>query len=240
MRSFSFLFFTRLDKIYGESIRYSLYVRACVCVCVRESRGGVGEGGWVVWGWVGGVSMGVVGACLAVFPLLPVVSHWRFFSQTGICIPLPFHQKPSSSADFSYQITGYEYAFGVMIVLNFVLFLAIAVGQALVYWSVQVNTMTSTQDSTSRDSTIARRLTTIAVSDFLCWFPVGLCGLLAFYGVPISGEVNVAVAIFVLPFNAAFNPFLYTFNVWVEKRRKHREAEMLKKLTAEYQTELST
>jgi hypothetical protein len=33
--------------------------------------------------------------------------------------------------------------------------------------------------ATNRDITIARRLTTIVVSDFLCWFPIGVIGLLA-------------------------------------------------------------
>ena len=95
--------------------------------------------------------------------------------------------------------------------------------------------MKSSKDSSSRDTTIARRLITIAVSDFLCWFPIGLCGILAFYDYPLSGEVNVAVAIFVLPFNAAFNPFLYTFNVLMEKRNKANEQELMKKLEKKFQ-----
>ena len=78
------------------------------------------------------------------------------------------------------------------------------------------------------------RLTTIAVSDFICWFPVGLLGLLAYNGLHIPGELNVAVAIFVLPFNAAFNPFLYTFNVLMEKRRKRSEDKLMKLLENNY------
>ena len=31
----------------------------------------------------------VVGVVLASLPLLPVTAHWRFYSQTGICIQLP-------------------------------------------------------------------------------------------------------------------------------------------------------
>ena len=61
---------------------------------------------------------------------------------------------------------------------------------------------------------------TIVMSDFLCWFPIGLLGVLGASGVEVPGELNVAVAIFVLPFNSALNPFLYTFNVIMEKRMK--------------------
>nr|KAG5696634.1 hypothetical protein BaRGS_034095 [Batillaria attramentaria] len=107
-----------------------------------------------------------------------------------------------------------------MIVLNFVLFLLIAAGQAFIYWSVRANSMLGTDTTKkSQDLTIARRLITVAMSDFLCWFPIGLLGLLASDGTPIPGEVNVAVAIFVLPVNSALNPFLYTFNMIMEKRR---------------------
>ena len=38
------------------------------------------------------------------------------------------------------------------------------------------------------------------------------------------------MAILVLPFNSALNPFLYTFNILMEKRAKKREEKLLKKL----------
>ena len=129
----------------------------------------------------------VVGIVLATVPLLPVTSHWEFYSQTGICIPLPFMT--------SKRFHGYNYSFSVMIVLNFVLFLLIAVGQAIIYWSVRSNSISSSKKTGSRDATIARRLTTIVLSDFLCWFPIGLLGVLASTGTPIPDELNVAVAI---------------------------------------------
>nr|KAG5691412.1 hypothetical protein BaRGS_016328 [Batillaria attramentaria] len=155
------------------------------------------------------------GLLLAAIPLLPMTSHWDFYGQTGICIPLPITRN-----DFA----GHDYSFGVMIVLNFVLFLFIAAGQAFIYWSIHVNSM-SASDSTkkSNDLTIARRLITIAVSDFLCWFPIGLLGLLASTGVAVPGEVSVAMAILVLPLNSALNPFLYTINVILERRRREQD-----------------
>ena len=61
------------------------------------------------------------------------------------------------------------------------------------------------------------------VSDFLCWFPIGLAGLLAANGARIPGEVNVAMAILVMPINSTINPFLYTLNIVLETRRRARE-----------------
>ena len=160
-----------------------------------------------------------IGCLLAFIPLLPVTSHWEFYSQTGICIPLPV-----TGQDFK----GRAYSVSVFIVLNFVLFLFITTGQAFIYWSVQKNAMKTETTKSATDLTIARRLISVAMTDFLCWFPIGLCGLLASADTPISGEVNVALAIFVLPLNSALNPFVYTFNTLMEKRRKSKEATLLR------------
>ncbi|KAL8568800.1 hypothetical protein ACOMHN_000083 [Nucella lapillus] len=162
------------------------------------------------------------GIVLALIPLLPTMSHWQFYSQTGICIPLPVTRN-----DF----LEHGYAFGVMITLNFFLFLLIASGQAFVYVSIQSSKMSDSGTSKkSQDATIARRLITVVVSDFLCWFPIGLLGLLAYSGVRIPGEVNVAMAIFVLPLNSALNPFLYTFNMIQEYTQKRKEEKLFQKI----------
>ena len=162
------------------------------------------------------------GLVLAAVPLLPFTSHWNFYGQTGICIPLPI-----THTDFA----GQKYSFYVMIVLNFALFLVIAVGQIVVYWAIRSNSMSSTDTSRkSKELTIARRLMTIVVSDFLCWFPIGVLGLLASNGVAISGEVNVMMAIIALPLNSALNPFLYTLNIILERRRRAKENRLKKQL----------
>ena len=167
----------------------------------------------------------VVVALLATVPLLPMTSHWSFYGQTGICIPLPITRN---------DYAGDNYAYGVMIIFNFILFLLIAAGQASICASIRANRM-STSDSTkkSNDLRIARRLITVALSDFLCWFPIGLLGLLASQGIPIPGEVNVGMAIFVLPLNSALNPFLYTLNIILERRRRSHDEKLMKELLAE-------
>ena len=170
------------------------------------------------------VACGIVwtaGVVLAAVPLLPTTAHWDFYGQSGTCIPLPF----DSRAHF----LGHHYSFGIMIILNFALFLLIAVGQVFIYWTVRATSLSSHKTG-SRDAAIARRLTTIVVSDFLCWFPIGLLGILARTGTAIPRWVEVGVAIIILPFNSALNPFLYTFNVVMEKRRKAEEARLLKQL----------
>ena len=89
------------------------------------------------------------------------------------------------------------------------------------------------QNRKNQETRIARRLLTVAISDFLCWFPIGLLGLLASQGVPISGEINVAMAVIVLPLNSALNPFLYTINVILEHRRKIKEDRLREQIKAQ-------
>ncbi|KAL8579971.1 hypothetical protein ACOMHN_056859 [Nucella lapillus] len=157
-----------------------------------------------VLGWV-------VGLALAAIPLLPFSPPWDFYGQTGICIPLPI---------MTNAFPGSNYSFYLMIVFNFILFLLIAVGQFLIFWSLrsQLRAISSSRKK-AKDIAIARRLLAVVMTDFLCWFPIGLLGLMARNGVPISGDVNVAMAIFVLPLNSALNPFLYTLQVLLERRR---------------------
>ena len=167
----------------------------------------------------------LVGLFLGLVPLLPATSHWEFFGQTGICIPLPVTRQ-----DFQGKI----FSVSIFIVLNFVLFVLIVTGQMFIFWSVQKNALNTDSTKVSRDLTIARRLISVAVTDFLCWFPIGLCGLLALADVPIPGEVKAAFAIFVLPLNSALNPFIYTFNMLMEKRKKSREAMLLQWLETHF------
>ena len=164
------------------------------------------------------------GLMLAVVPLMPGLSHWQYYSQSGICIPLPITRK---------TFDGHKYSFSIMIVFNFVLFLIVALGQLIIYWSIRTNSMsasTAVANRKSKDLTIARRLFAVATSDFLCWFPVGLLGLLTSQGVAVPGEINVAMAIIVLPLNSVLNPFLYTLNVIQERRRKAKELRLQKRL----------
>ena len=162
----------------------------------------------------------IIGALLAALPLTPWMSHLSFYQQTGVCIPLPITRS-------NVQI----YSFAIMIVLNFVLFILIALGQGAIFITVYLASK-SFQDSKSSQSTdtkLARRLMSIVVTDFLCWFPVGLLGLMAWQGIAVPGEVNVAIVTLVMPLNSAFNPFLYTLNIILEKRNERRMRELAKR-----------
>ena len=191
---------------FTNSIHLGPKSAQCCCICV-----------WII---------SLLLACLPfTFP------SWDFYHQTGMCIPLPITRA---------EYRGKTYSFAVVIVLNFTLFIIICLGQMMIFWSVKSNTMKDYHDVNNtkqasvkdgrkdQDVKIARRLLTVAMSDFLCWFPIGLFGLLAHSGVPVSSQVVVVMTVMVLPINSALNPFLYTINVILEKRRTEREKRLKK------------
>nr|KAG5695114.1 hypothetical protein BaRGS_017213 [Batillaria attramentaria] len=117
----------------------------------------------------------LTGIVLAVVPLLPATG-WEVYSQTGICLPLPVTRL---------QFPGKQYAFGIFIILNFVLFLLIGIGQVFIYRAVRSTLLADRTNRRQQDMALARRLFLIVFSDFCCWFPVGVMGLLASQDTPI-------------------------------------------------------
>ena len=130
------------------------------------------------------------------------------------------------------------YVFAVVIIFNFFQFILIAAGQVFIYFSIQTNSMKTIKENSSRDATIAARLISVALTDFLCWFPIGLLGIINFFGINLIDEsINVAMTIFILPFNSAVNPFLYTFNVLMEIGNRKRERALLVSLERQLKME---
>ena len=164
------------------------------------------------------------GLMLAMIPLMPSLSHWQYYSQSGICIPLPVPRTNFAS---------HMYTFGIMNIFYSILMSLVALAQLIIYYHIRANTLCEYNASTysrSKDLTIARRLLTVAMSDFLCWFSIGLLGLLDSLGVAVPNEVKVAMAIIVLPLNSVLNPFLYTVNLIQERGRKAKELRLQKRL----------
>ncbi|KAH9503358.1 hypothetical protein Btru_072809 [Bulinus truncatus] len=60
---------------------------------------------------------------------------------------------------------------------------------------------------------IAKKLALVALTDFLCWFPIGIMGILSVNGQEFDREVYAWMAVFVLPVNSAVNPMIYTIPV---------------------------
>ena len=147
------------------------------------------------------------GIIIAGLPLL--IPDWEVYSFHSICVGLPLN---------SVQYSGSLYTVAIFIVLNSVIFVLIALGQASIIRAKFVSSSTVTSDMASdqakhrlkEDIAIARRLSLIIITDFCCWFPICVMGLLARNGLGISSTAYAWTAVCVMPINSAINPLLYT------------------------------
>ena len=125
----------------------------------------------------------------------------------SICVGLPLNTE---------EYPGESYATGIFIGMNSIIFILIAVGQVLIYRANRVNTSkvamfgARAKRRYKEDLAIARHLSLVVVTDFCCWFPVCVMGVLAQTGHNISDDVIAWSAVVVLPINSALNPLLYT------------------------------
>ncbi|XP_055865321.1 G-protein coupled receptor GRL101-like isoform X2 [Biomphalaria glabrata] len=146
----------------------------------------------------------LVGIVLAAIPI--VISSWEIYSTNGLCLALPF-----SSIRFS----GWEFTFVVYVGVNFVLFLLIALGQVAIFVHIKrrkqfTSCLKNSRNRRLEDLAVARKLAFVAMSDFLCWFPIGIIGIYSMNGHTFNSDVYAWFAVFVLPINSALNPIIYT------------------------------
>ena len=72
---------------------------------------------------------------------------------------------------------------------------------------------------------LTSKVAAIVLTDFLCWFPIIILGILVQAGVlTLSASVFAWCVTFVLPINSAINPYLYTISALISNRRKNSPA----------------
>ena len=161
----------------------------------------------------------ILGLILAAVPLFPRVNHWDVYSSNAVCLGLPL---------LAERRAGWQFSVAVFIALNCLLCLCITLGQLGIYRAVSatrkaapvstpaLNTNSANTEISPRmkqDLALARRLAAIALTDLLCWVPIGVLGLLSLGGHSLGGEAYAWMAVFVMPINSALNPALYSLPV---------------------------
>ena len=129
----------------------------------------------------------------------------HFFGRSAVCLPLQL------SSD---RPSGWEYSVSIFIVLNGLSFLFILVCYLVMYRTITKTASAVRSTRMNQDSTIAKRMMFIILTDFFCWFPVIIISILSLTGslYDPKKEVYVWIAVFVLPINSSINPLLYTFS----------------------------
>lgn len=140
---------------------------------------------------------------LSVMPLLGLDYFSEFYGRSGVCLAL--HVTPARPA-------GWEYSVGVFLVLNFFSFIVIFFSYLWMFVIAKRTRSAVRTNESKNDTAMARRMTLIVMTDFLCWVPIILLGFVSLGGARSSNTVYAWIAVFVLPLNSAINPVLYTIS----------------------------
>ena len=153
----------------------------------------------------------ILGIMFAVIPLLNDEYFYdfegkiHFYGKSPVCLPFELSSKKSP---------GWEYSAFVFLGLNGTSFIFIVVSYIIMYRTITKagNAVRSTR--ANQDSTLAKRMLFIILTDFFCWFPVIIISILALADSlhDPRKEVYAWIAVFVLPINSSINPLLYTFS----------------------------
>ena len=166
------------------------------------------------------ISAWLIGLAIAVLPLLPPFQHWEVYSTNGMCLGLPLNlDRPP----------GWQFSVAIFVGFNFLLFICIAAGQFSIYKAIS-GTKIPNGDANSRLSqrkrqqefAVAKQLSLITITDFLCWFPIGALGLANLTGQEVGSDVYAWSAVLILPINSALNPVLYTVPALKKKWKKFK------------------
>ncbi|XP_055958397.1 G-protein coupled receptor GRL101-like [Patella vulgata] len=165
---------------------------------------------------------------VAMVPILPGTGFTgELYSRTGICLALPLTRE---------RTPGWQFSAGIFIFFNFLTFALICLGQLLMYRAiVKSSSIVQNKGRRSRDVQVAKNLSLIVLTDFICWFPVCCLGLMTLSGTVINSEVYAWTAVFILPVNSALNPFLYTVTSFIGNKKIKKAA--IQEAKATYSTE---
>ena len=143
-----------------------------------------------------------------------------FYGKSAVCLPLQL------SSD---RQAGWEYAVGIFIALNFASFVYILIAYIVMFFTVKRVSKNVRSTNMNRESQMARRMVFIILTDFLCWMPVIIIGILSLTGKFHDPEKQayVWIAVFVLPVNSSINPILYTFSTPLVKRKITEQTDRL-------------
>ncbi|XP_033110409.1 G-protein coupled receptor GRL101-like [Anneissia japonica] len=147
---------------------------------------------------------------LSVLPVLPFAYfNDSYYGVTSVCLALPLTSE---------RVQGWEYTVSIIICLNLICFILIFISYTGIFVVNKrsrnsVNKISSASSLKNQQISLAVRMAFIVATDFCCWVPVIIMGILSLTNtVKIPASVYAWAAVFILPVNSAINPFLYTIS----------------------------
>ena len=157
--------------------------------------------GWLIFG------------VLSVLPIVDISYFGNDYIQNGICLLFNFtHGKTN----------GWEYATAIFLCFNLAAFIFIFIGYLIIFMTIR-STHEAAGRKDSSEAALARKFALVVASDFLCWMPLILTGIISLGGGKIPPQVSAWMAVFILPINSALNPILYSLSAYLQDRKRQKK-----------------
>ena len=177
---------------------------------------------------------------LSLVPILLAGPESDFYDLSDVCIGLPLITRPSNfqfeTNDLSQSLTftlpvnegskpAWYFSIVIFLGVNLLCFVGILVCYIAIFWSLKRSSSRVNRSGNGKDEMkMAVKMAVIVGTDFVCWMPVIIMGILSQTGlVVLPLETYTWAVVFVLPINSSLNPYLYTIASLVA-RRKNRIA----------------
>ena len=177
----------------------------------------------------------VVAAFLSLLPNIIEKYVHGFYGLSDVCVGLPlatksdykasWHETENVTFTFSFNEMGEKspasyYAIFLFIVVSMLCFLIILASYIGIFISVRRSSKGATrQQDRDEEIKMAAKMALIVGTDFACWMPIIIMGLLSQTGaVTIPVETYAWTMVFVLPINSSINPYLYTISTLLSRR----------------------
>ena len=186
-----------------------------------------------------GVTIWVIAFILALVPTWYAGPESDFYDLSDVCIGLPLITRPSSYTIQSSGVGGSDssrsfdlpvpeefkpawyFSIAIFLGINLVCFLAILTCYVIMFIYVKTSTKGIQQSSHRDEIKIAIKMAAIVGTDFICWMPVILMGILSQTGAAVIPlQMYTWSVVFILPINSSLNPYLYTIATLISDARK--------------------
>ncbi|XP_038073197.1 uncharacterized protein LOC119741495 [Patiria miniata] len=173
-----------------------------------------------------------VAVCLSVVPTVSVSPDSNFYGLSDVCIGLPFTTKATGSESIEEDLDTNNPLGSQQLTLNLgtdkkpawilsvVLFLGVNLVCFLLVFCCYVAIFVSVKRSSklvrksahrNREIKMAVKMALIVGTDFACWMPVIIMGILSQTNtIDIGADMYGWIVVFILPINSSLNPYLYT------------------------------
>ena len=199
----------------------------------------------------------LVAASLSIGPTIFVDSESKVYGLSDVCIGLPLTTVPTTYMIKEYSLGDSVLSNSIWIpvgqgnepawIYSIVLFLGVNLSCFLIvlvcYVAIFVNVkrsikMVSRLTHRDQETKMAVKMALIVGTDFACWMPVIIMGILSQTGtVNIGPDIYAWTVVFILPINSSLNPYLYTVYTAVVSRRHAENSNWMKtKLASEKKT----